>query len=101
MEPLNTPYVKQFDEAGKLLNPINGSYLNTGKNRRERRFPLQKDIFRGNKKGISLSVTATDKHERVVQRVPIFKGLSNTIVGFNKVIHYVLRRNIGGCKIKK
>lgn len=100
MEPLNTPYVKQFDEAGKLLNPINGSYLNTGKNRRERRFPLQKDIFRGNKKGISLSVTATDKHERVVQRVPIFKGV-NKILGFKYVLHYVLRRNIGGCKNKK
>ena len=33
----NRPYVKVFDAASELLNPIESSYPNTGPNRRERR----------------------------------------------------------------
>jgi hypothetical protein len=34
---MNTPYVKQFDKNGTLLNPIRGIYKNPFPNRRERR----------------------------------------------------------------
>jgi len=33
----NKPYVKEYDEEGNLLNPIDGAYLHYGLNRRQRR----------------------------------------------------------------
>lgn len=33
----NVPYVKQYDAAGNLINPIEGEYRSTGPNRRMRR----------------------------------------------------------------
>lgn len=36
-EEPNRPYKKVYDAAGELLNPIKGSYPNTGPNRKDRR----------------------------------------------------------------
>ena len=47
---MNTPYVKQYDKYGILLNPIKGSYINKDSNRHERRFNLQKEKLYGARK---------------------------------------------------
>ena len=39
------PYVKKFDEFGKILNPIEKSYSVAGESRKQRRAHLQKDRF--------------------------------------------------------
>ncbi len=38
----NKPYIKEYDEEGNLLNPINGSYKTKKINRRTRRKLLKK-----------------------------------------------------------
>lgn len=37
----NKPYVKRYDENGKITNPIKGAYLTNGLNRRQRREPVR------------------------------------------------------------
>ena len=55
----NVPYVKIEDEDGNVLNPINGSYPNLFKNRRERKAAIRKATKnpKNNKKGTRLVVT--------------------------------------------
>lgn len=37
----NKPYVKKYDATGKLINPIDGSYINKAPNRHMRRKNLK------------------------------------------------------------
>ena len=67
METINVPYVKQYDENGKVLPLVNGVYLNENPNRRERRRHKSNKSFTGNHKGISLTVSGKYKYERVTQ----------------------------------
>tara|TARA_R110000796_G_scaffold59371_1_gene136810 strand:+ start:15938 stop:16411 length:474 start_codon:yes stop_codon:yes gene_type:complete len=55
----NVPYVKIEDEDGNVLNPINGSYPNFFKSRRERKVAIREAIKnpKNNKKGTRLVVT--------------------------------------------
>jgi len=43
IQNINIPYVKQYDEEGKLTNPITGMYKTTGMNRKQRRQYMQKN----------------------------------------------------------
>jgi len=55
----NIPYVKIENQDGNVLNPINGSYPNFFKNRRERKAAIRKATKnpKNNKKGTRLVVT--------------------------------------------
>ena len=50
---MNQTYVKQFNSNGELLNPIKGSYLHTSSSNRGNN---KKTRFRGNNKGVNLTV---------------------------------------------
>lgn len=66
---MNQPYVMQFNETGILINPINGAYISSGLNRKQRRDHLQKDRFCGNSKNYHLTIVKTAKFKRVKQYV--------------------------------
>lgn len=67
MTTINKPYVKQYDENGKVLPLVDGVYLNALPNRRQRRSHLSNKSFSGNHRGISLTVSGKYKYERVTQ----------------------------------
>ena len=92
---MNKPYVKKYDENGICTNPLvsNGTYKSIGsvvnayKNRQQRREIIQKKRFKGNKKGVSLSVGQKFKYKRVQQIVNYFLNKD----GSKRIIeHYVL-----------
>lgn len=64
---MNKPYVKEYDGMGKLTNAIDVVYLNDFPNRKERRLHLNQTRFKGNKKGISLTVLKTGRYVRKTQ----------------------------------
>jgi hypothetical protein len=78
---MNQPYVKQYDElTGELLNPIKGVYTHKFPNRRARR--NRPTRFRGNSKGISLTITDSKpsvKFYRFLQILPGGKQLEHYI----------------------
>lgn len=73
---MNTPYKKVLDEQGFVSNPItkNQPFVSFGKNRKQRREILQKNPFKGNKKGISLSVSGQIKYSRTIQEIKCKDG---------------------------
>lgn len=78
---MNAPYVKEYNEAGELVNPIKGSYptLSPNNTRRDRRAIKSNSRFRGNKKGISLTVGRKFKYRREIQ-----------LIGSKRIEHYTL-----------
>ena len=75
---MNTPYVKKFDKNGKLTNEIKSVYESEFPNRKERRSKPKR--FKGNKKGISLTVVKTEKYKRVSTLIQnIIKGKKQTV----------------------
>lgn len=93
----NIPYVKTFDEDGKLENPIDGFYSSAFLNRKTRR--QKQPRFRGNNKGASLTVVKTQKYKRVMQLIqvierdkkgrPIEQTVENVNVRRKVINHYV------------
>ena len=88
----NRPYVKQYDAAGELLNPIDKAYLNTGPNRRERRMAEGKTSTRpfSNKKGpqifvISLGHGVTRKVFKLIRKVTHVQGRGPHVQTIQKV----------------
>ena len=82
---MNKPYVKQYTN-GKLTNPLVDNFTPTGlyPNRAQRnRKPTR---FRGNHKGVSLSITPTGLYYRVVQWIT--KGLNS----FKRIETYILKQ---------
>lgn len=69
----NTPYVKQFDEKGLLINPIQGSYKSTGPNRQQRKAALKKERFMNfsKKGGSNLVVIGRMKFRKFVQEIRV------------------------------
>lgn len=63
---MNKPYVKQLNNFGEILNPIVGTYLSPFQTRMERRNKPKR--FKGNNKGVNLTVTKMHKFKRIVQR---------------------------------
>lgn len=95
---INKPYVKQYNEKGEVSNPIIGKYVSFGDNRKQRRANLNKTRFKGNKKGISLTVInngiSSSKYNRVSQSVPLFETescprIDAHITGYKTVNHYI------------
>lgn len=80
---MNQPYVKQYDEQGLHSNPIIGKYPSTNPNRKARRNKGPR--FKGNHRGISLTVVGADKFYRVRQLVHTKEG--------NKTIEHYLPAN--------
>lgn len=79
----NIPYVKQYDADGVLTNPITTGITNPFPNRAERRAELTSKPFKGNKKGISLTVVnngvGSIKYERVQQLISLGNGKFKTV----------------------
>lgn len=79
----NIPYVKEYDADGVLTNPIEKKFTNPFPNRSERRAELRSKPFKGNKKGISLTVInngmGSAKYERVQQLISLGNGKFKTI----------------------
>lgn len=67
----NTPYVKQFDENGHLLNPIQGSYVSPFPNRQRRKAALRPERFMNfsKKGGTNLVVKGRMKFKKFVQEI--------------------------------
>ena len=94
---MNVPYVKKFNENGELTNPISGVYKSEFQNRSERR--KKPTRFRGNKKGISLTVVKTEKYKRVIQIIqviekgrrgkPIQQTVENNHIKIKRINHYI------------
>lgn len=83
-QSINTPYVKQYDENGKVLPLENGVYLHLGDNRKKRRDILQNKSFTGNHKGMALTVSGKFKYRRFVQVV------TDKVTGVKKSINHYL-----------
>ena len=66
---MNTPYVKQYDEQGLLINPIVGSYPNQSQSRKERRQQKNGVRFMGNNKGHNLIVGKSFRYRKMIQKV--------------------------------
>jgi hypothetical protein len=64
--PKNVPYVRQLDENGELLNPIDRIYRNIGPNRRERRWSEPR--FLNNRGTYPIQVLKATKYRKVLQR---------------------------------
>ena len=93
---MNIPYVRMYDKNGEFMNPIIGFYKSDFPNRKQRREKIKR--FRGNKKGISLSVVKTQKYKRVMQLIqiiekdkkgnPIQQTVENNHIKRNVINHY-------------
>ncbi len=64
----NTPYVKEYNEVGEIINPIIGSYLSPFKNRQQRR--LKQNRFIGNGTNFPLVVAGAFKYKKRIQIIP-------------------------------
>lgn len=67
---MNQPYVKQYNDQGKLINPIVGTYKSEFPTRSERRQEMSlinNRPFVGNSKNHHLTVMKTAKYKRVRQ----------------------------------
>ena len=62
---MNTPYVKEYDKNGELLNPINGKYVNEFPNRQQRKPNRQR--FFNNKKTYQMVVYGNTAYKKVLQ----------------------------------
>jgi hypothetical protein len=61
----NTPYVKQYNEQGDLINPIKGAYLSPYLNRRQR--AVKKERFMNNSRSVKLVVLKNMKYRKFIQ----------------------------------
>ena len=84
---MNTPYVKTFDKDGKLENPSIGFYSPAFLNRKTRRQKVPR--FRGNNKGVSLTVVKTQKYKRVMQLIQQVSQDRIHPVESKTICHYV------------
>lgn len=81
----NTPYVKEFNDLGECTNPIDRVYLSESPNRQQRKLATKNQRFKGNKKGISLTVTNNSKYERAIQPILCKDG------SVKHIEHYIAR----------
>ena len=80
---MNTPYTKQYNEQGILINPIQESYLHQFPNRRKRK--EEQPRFYGESKNHHLTIVKTAKFLRHKQIVKLKDGSTKTIH------HYLLQ----------
>jgi hypothetical protein len=86
MNNKNQPYIKQYDQNGKLLNPLsvyeNEEYESKFPNRKQRRAFKNQPRFIGNNKGTKLILIGQYKYKKAVQIV-------NGKDAGKKVEHYI------------
>lgn len=83
MYATNQPYVKQFEENGILLNPINRIYQNQGRNRKQRR---QKETrFMGNGKQFPLTIFGKHRFRRTIQLIIDAAGYKTRVKHYAKL----------------
>ena len=80
---MNVPYVKKYDENGRVANLINDSLISEFPNRKERRESMQKHRFYGESKNLHLTVLGALKYLRL-------KQIEFTKQGQKKVIEHYL-----------
>tara|TARA_R110000851_G_scaffold27764_4_gene77867 strand:+ start:5683 stop:5931 length:249 start_codon:yes stop_codon:yes gene_type:complete len=76
---MNRPYVKQYDAAGDLINPIIGEFVNLQPNRRERKKNAKKERAFSNKRGTQLVVTKIGWLSFMKYR-KVFQTIGNKII---------------------
>jgi hypothetical protein len=72
---MNTPYVKQYNELGELINRIDGNLRHKFPNRRARRKRTERDF--NNAKSFHLVVVKTQKFRKRFQ-----------FIGDKRILHY-------------
>ena len=84
---MNIPYKKEYDNNGQLTNPIKGSYNSLEyPNREKRREHLNTTRFKGNHKGVSITIMRSFCYTRHRQLTV------NKATGKLKTIeHYIVR----------
>ena len=70
----NTPYIKQYDTNGSLLNPIGDGYFSAFPSRRERRAHKNKPPLYGCGRNVPITYTPAGVYKRVRQVVKDAKG---------------------------
>lgn len=83
----NIPYKKTFNKDGKLENPIDGFCSPAFPNSKARR--QKSPRFRGNNKGVSLTVVKTQKYKRVMQLIQQVSRERIHPVESKVICHYV------------
>jgi len=89
----NKPYVKFFNKEGILENTISGIYSSEFPNRTARRSKPKR--FRGNNKGVSLTVVKTSKYKRVMQLIQMVGNLRNQTVENKHIVRKVINHYVG------
>jgi hypothetical protein len=80
---MNSPYIKQYNENGEVVNHINEAYITNFPNRRERN--KKEPRFYGESKNHHLTIVKTAKFLRHKQIVKLKDGSTKTIH------HYLLQ----------
>jgi hypothetical protein len=80
---MNVPYVKEYNDKGELLNPINGKYVNYFPNRQQRKPNRQR--FFNNKKTSQLVTLGNKVYYKVLQYETDKEGKEI------KIEHYLLK----------
>lgn len=95
MEKKNIPYIKQYDQTGTLLNPIKGSYDSTEPNRSQRRSNNTKERFKGNNRGINLTISEGQfpKLFRRLSQLIVLKNSEMKVIGYKLIGHYLSDNN--------
>lgn len=77
---MNTPYVKQYNDLGQVINPIQGKYLSNFPNRSLRHQKQKR--FKSNANSLPLLFVnyGNGKFERFIKQVQI--------IGKKKILHY-------------
>lgn len=86
---MNTPYVKQYNELGELINRIEGNLRHQFPNRRARRSRPARDF--NNKKSFPLVVVGNQKFRKRMQIIPEnykWDGDDWVLITGKQIIHY-------------
>lgn len=75
---MNKPYVKQYDENGLLLNPIEGKYTHSGPNRKMRN--AKPPRYFNNSANCQMSIVKNEAYRKYIQWVDR-----------KPIVHYVLK----------
>lgn len=79
---MNTPYVKEYNELGELLNPIKGKFVNKFPNRQQRKPNRQR--FFNNRATHQIVIHGNDAYRKVEQHEVDKEGK------LIKIQHYLL-----------
>ena len=80
---VNIPYINEYNEKGKLMNPINGIYKHEFPNRQTRRQQANPIRHHGNGKNYHLTVVKESKFHRYLQHEIDKNGQKKVILHYN------------------